>query len=182
MSSHSLISLTSNFSTIACRHMSSFAAMILLFSSIAMPVAANSAEPAKVQFDTYGGYFVSNKFEPNASESYVLITDQEAFGKTFGIAFVMGDKSHRLPEDVFEEQVVIGVVKRGTSIWTYQVKQITESEGELEIRYSTKEQKQSSATFASPLIVSVPKKSYRVIRFIDNGKLVKALKPDENNQ
>ena len=28
-----------------------------------------AAEPAKLTFDTYSGYFVSNKFEPDAAES-----------------------------------------------------------------------------------------------------------------
>jgi len=38
-----------------------------------------SAEPARLAFDTYSGYFVSNKFEPSAAESFVVFHDQKAF-------------------------------------------------------------------------------------------------------
>ena len=43
-----------------------------------------SVESVKVAFDTYSGYFVSNKFEPNAAESFAVLHDQDAFNKVFG--------------------------------------------------------------------------------------------------
>lgn len=57
---------------------------------------AVAADESKLAYDVYGGYFVSNKFKPDSAESYVVIHDQEQFDKVFGVAFVMGDKSHRL--------------------------------------------------------------------------------------
>jgi len=39
-----------------------------------------------VKFDVYGGYFVSNKFEPQAPASFVVLQDQKAFDEVFGIA------------------------------------------------------------------------------------------------
>lgn len=140
--------------------------------------AASSAEPAPVKFDSYNGYFVSNQFEPEAKESFVVFVNQQAFDKCFGVAFVMGDKSHRLPKDVFETQQVICAIKRGSSIWDYSVKKIVESsDDELEVHYSAKEMKQPSATFASPLIVSIPRKQYKSISFVENGKVIKVVKP-----
>ena len=154
-------------------------------SFLAMPVisgifsvnAASSAEPTPVKFDSYNGYFVSNQFEPDAKESFVVCVNQQAFDKCFGVAFVMGDKSHRLPKDVFEAQQVIGAIKRGTSIWDYTVKKVAESNDEIEVHYSAKEMKQPSATFSSPLIVSIPKKQYKTISFVENGKVIKVMKP-----
>lgn len=146
-----------------------------------LPNVTLSAEPQPVKFDTYDGYFVSNKFEPDTPESYVLLTDQKAFNNTFGVAFVMGDKSHRLAKDVFTGHVVVAVVKRGMAITEFKVNQISESADGLEIRYTTKEQKQNSAQFASPLIISVPRKDYQSIRFVENEKLVKTIKPGSTN-
>ena len=50
-----------------------------------------------VEFDTHDGYFVSNQFEAKAATSFVVIKDQAAFDKVFGVGMVMGDKHHRLP-------------------------------------------------------------------------------------
>ncbi len=72
-----------------------------------------AAEPVKLPHDTYSGYFVSNKFEPKAAQSFVVISDQEQFDKVFAAAFVMNDKSPRLPEDAFK--TLTGVLQ--TSNW-----------------------------------------------------------------
>ena len=60
---------------------------------------ANLRQP--LDFDTYSGYFVSNKFEPDSPASFAVINDREQFDRVFGVAFVMGDKFHRLPADAF---------------------------------------------------------------------------------
>ena len=151
--------------------------VIAVISGIFRLNAASSAEPTSVKFDSYNGYFVSNQFEPEAKESFVVCLNQQAFDKCFGVAFVMGDKSHRLPKDVFETQQVVGAIKRGSSIWDYTVKKVVESNDEIEVHYSAKEMKQPSATFASPLIVSIPTKQYKSISFVENGKVIKVVKP-----
>ena len=70
----------------------------------------------KLNFNVYSGYFVSNKFEPDAAESFVVLADQEQFDKVFGAAFVMRDKSHRLPKDAFKSLLVIAAIKRGNAV------------------------------------------------------------------
>ena len=134
------------------------------------------------QFASHDGYFASNHFEPNAAESYVLLKTQQEFDMVFGVAFVMRDKAKRLPNDAFGNSVVIGLVKRGGSLWTYNVQSIGEKDGVLEIRYDAKESKQAGATFASPLIVSIPKQDYKSIRFVENGKEVKKLTVGEGRK
>ena len=69
---------------------------------------ALAADATKLSFDTYSGYFVSNKFEPNAAESFVVINDQEQFDKVFGVAMVMGDKSHRLAQGCLQVERGLG--------------------------------------------------------------------------
>lgn len=141
---------------------------------------ARAAEDDVVKHDTYGGYFASNKFEPDAAQSFVAISDQQRFDEVFGVAFVMRDKAHRLPKDAFANLMVLATVKRGGAIWEYQVQEVVEKQGQLEIRYAAKSKPQQGATFASPLIVSVPKKKYESVTFVENGKPVKTLTPGKN--
>ena len=136
---------------------------------------APAAEPAKLTFDSYAGYFVSNQFEPNAATSFIVIADQAQFDKVFGAAFVMRDKSHRLPKDAFKANLVLAAIHRGNAVWAYKVERVTESGGLVELRYTTTSTNSPTATFACPLIVSVPKGQYAAIRFVEDGKEVKKL-------
>jgi hypothetical protein len=147
----------------------------LLFAICCLGKNSSAAEPAKLTFDTYGGYFVSNKFEPNAAESFVVIHDQEQFDKVFGVAFVMGDTSHRLPEDAFKTLVVVAAIKRGNAVVEYKVDCVSVKEGMVELKYTTTSTKSNTANFACPLIVSIPKGEYKAIQFVENGKLTKKL-------
>jgi hypothetical protein len=141
--------------------------------------SGDAANRTKVPFDTYSGYFVSNKFEPDAAESFVVIADQGQFDKVFGVAFVMGDKSHRLPKDAFKALMGLAVIKRGTAVWEFKVESVTEVKGVVELRYTTASKTSDTATFACPLIVSIPKSGYTAVRFVENGKTVKTVEIGE---
>ncbi len=136
---------------------------------------ATAAEPAKLKFETYSGYFVSNKFEPKAATSFLAAHDQKQFDRIFGVAFVMGDKSHRLAPDAFKSQLVLAAIRRGMSFCTYQVTSVTEKDGVVQLRYKTTAKKSESASFSCPLIISVPQGKYQAIEFHENNKLVKRL-------
>ena len=142
---------------------------------VAWSASALAAERTKLPFDTYSGYFVSNKFEPDAAESFVVLNDQEQFDKAFGVAFVMGDKSHRLPKDAFKSLMVVAAIKRGAAVVEYKVEAVTEANGVVELHYTTTSKKSDSATFACPLIVSIPKGKHSAVEFVENGKPVKKL-------
>jgi hypothetical protein len=139
-------------------------------------IAGKPAE-SSLPLDTYSGYFVSNKFEPDAAESFVVIQDQKRFDQVFGVAMVMRDKSHRLAKDAFDANLVLAVVKRGKAFWEYQVTAATVERGVVELRYTAKAKASDSATFACPLIVSIPKGKYAAFVFVENGKKVKTLTP-----
>jgi hypothetical protein len=134
-----------------------------------------AAEPAKLTFDAYSGYFVSNKFEPDAAESFVAITDQEQFDKVFGVAFVMRDKSHRLPKDAFKANMIVAAIKRGSAVWDFKIESVSVKSGAVELKYTTTSTKSNTATFACPLIVSIPKGDYKAVQFVENGKVVKKI-------
>jgi hypothetical protein len=137
-----------------------------------------AAEPATLPHDTYSGYFVSNKFEPDAAQSFVVLTDQKQFDQVFGVAFVMGDKSHRLPKDAFKTLMVIAAIKRGNAFWEYTVEGVTVDEGVVQLRYKAKSKKTPATTFSCPLIVSIPKGSYKAVEFVESDERVKTIELD----
>ena len=117
---------------------------------------------------------MSNKFEPNADASFVAIADQTQFDDVFGAAFVMRDKSHRLPNDAFKANLVLAAIHRGNAVWEYKVEGVTQTGGVVELRYTSTATQNPTATFACPLIVSIPKGNYTAIRFVENGKEVRS--------
>lgn len=145
-------------------------ALLLVIGWQSQPALA--AEPSKLGYDTYGGYFVSNKFEPDVAQSFVVIHDQEQFDKVFGVAFVMGDTSHRLPENAFKSLMVVAPIKRGAAVWEFKVEDVSVKDGVVELKYTTTSTKSDTATFACPLIVSIPKGKYTAIQFVENKKSV----------
>lgn len=129
-----------------------------------------------IAHEVHDGYFVSNKFERDKPASFVAIQDRKRFDTIFGVAFVMGDKSNRLKPDAFKSKMVISAIKRGRAVATYNVTSVTVHKGTLYLRYEAKTGVPGSATFACPLIVSVPKGPYSAVVFLENDKPVKTLK------
>jgi len=140
---------------------------------VVLPASTWAAEGTKLPFDTYSGYFVSNKFEPDAATSFLVITDQARFDQVLGVAFVMGDKSHRLPKDAFKSNIVLVAIKRGNALWEYKVEGVTVEQGVVQLRYTVTSKATPDTTFACPLIVSVPKDDYKAMVFVEGGKRVK---------
>jgi hypothetical protein len=141
----------------------------------AEPPPSPTVPDTKLAFDIYSGYFVSNKFEPNAAESFAVIGDQAQFDKIFGVAMVMGDKSHRLAANAFQSKIVLAAIKRDHAVWTFNVESVSENGGVVTLRYSTIMKKSDTAEFASPLIVSIPKGRYTAVQFVEDGNLVKRI-------
>jgi 7,8-dihydropterin-6-yl-methyl-4-(beta-D-ribofuranosyl)aminobenzene 5'-phosphate synthase len=136
---------------------------------------ALAADPVTLPFDTYSGYFVSNKFEPDAAESFLVVTDQGQFDRVFGTAVVMVDKSHRLPKDVFKANIVVAAIKRGKAFWEFKVESVIKTSDGVEVRYAATSKKSDSATYACPLIVSIPRGNGAAVRFVENGSVVKTV-------
>ena len=145
----------------------------LLFVFVCSGLSAFAGEEPKPAYDTYSGYFVSNKFEPDAATSFVVINDQAQFDQVFGAAFVMRDKSHRLPADAFKSKLVVAAIHRGNAMWEYKVEGFAVKAGVAELRYTATSKKSDTATFACPLIVSIPKGDCKEVQFVENGKLAK---------
>jgi lysophospholipase L1-like esterase len=132
--------------------------------------AATQPQARPVAFDTYPtGYFVSNQFEPDAPASYVVLKNQKAFDDVFGVARVMGPVPKALPADAFRTQYVLGVIKRGNSLWHFQVDSVTVQNRTLTVKYKAMpEAGGGSAEFACPLIIEVPHHlEYTAVEFLE---------------
>jgi hypothetical protein len=151
--------------------------LVILGLSVLSCGTASTAYAADLPFETYESYFISNRFEPNADESFVVITSQRQFDEVFGVAMVMNDKSRRLPKDLFKSSIVVAVINRGSSIWRYKVESVTMEGGVVQFKYTSKTRKSTAVTltFAYPLIVSIPQGTYTAVEFVENKKLAKRI-------
>ena len=72
---------------------------------------------------------------------------------------------------------MFAIVKRGKAIYDYKVEKLTNDDGVLTVQYTAAPQENSgTATFASPLILSVDKDKYDSVAFVENGKKVAKVK------
>jgi hypothetical protein len=144
------------------------------------PARADDKAEAKgkdVDYDIHSGYFESNKDGLSGDSSYLAFGSQKAFDAVFGVARVQGDKQRFLPKDAFDTKVVVAVIKRGKGIYDFKVDKVTNDDGVLTLQYTATPQDGSgTATFATPLIVSVDKGKYDSVAFIENGKKVATAK------
>ncbi len=149
-----------------------FAAAALAALLALTAARADAADGKDVDYDIHTGYFESNKSGLTGDASYLAFASQKAFDAVFGVARV-GDKQRFLPKDAFDTKLVIAVIKRGKSVYDYKVEKVTNDDGVLTIQYTaTPQPGGGTATFATPLIVSVDKDKYSSVAFVEDGKKV----------
>ncbi len=125
-------------------------------------------DPAKgdnVVYQVHSGHFESNMSGLKGDVSYLAITDRATFDKLFGSAFVVGAKNDFVPKDAFDTKMVAAVIKRGNMVWDYKVEKVTADKDTLYVKYNATSTDGGSATFASPLIVTVDKGKYSAVEF-----------------
>lgn len=142
-------------------------------SAVRCLVAEPARTGASVPYTVYDGYFVSNKFEPNAADSFIVLRDQTAFDQAFGVASVMFDRSHRLEANAFRNNIVIAVIHRGHANIRYRVVSLTHDGRTLRLSYKTSAQHAPLTEYACPLILSTARGNYSAVAFVENEKLVK---------
>ncbi|HEY1190171.1 MAG TPA: hypothetical protein VGE74_21170, partial [Gemmata sp.] len=100
---------------------------------------------------------------------------KDGFDKVFAARppLMGGKKAKVLPAGAFDKHFVAAVVKRGNAITTYAVKTVTlDKDGTVYVQYEATAGPAGTATFASPLVVSVPKAGAKKVTFVENGKTV----------
>lgn len=154
---------------------------VLLIVLVAVPFgaasAADEAKGDKVDFGVYDAYFEKNDSGLKGDASYLIFMSKAAFDKVFALTPGKDEKKKTLSVDTFKAKTVVALVKRGDRTWTYKVEKVTVDGDTLYIQYEAEAGKEDKdGKFASPLILSVPKKEYAQIAFIENGKHVGGIK------
>ncbi|MCU0702562.1 MAG: hypothetical protein MUF18_01060 [Fimbriiglobus sp.] len=136
------------------------------------PAVLQADEKKVPEFVVHTGHFEKNNSGLKDEPSLVLLKDFDAFDKLFGTVPPLGGprKNNPVPKDAFDANVVAAVVKRGNFITTY-TEVSTKTDGEtLTVTFKSEAGKPGTATFASPLIVAVPKGKIAKVVFVENGK------------
>lgn len=135
--------------------------------------------PGPAAFDAYtSGYFERNDSGLKGEVSFLVLTSEAAFDAVFGFGATMGRQPDTLPPDAFDASIVVAVIHRGDAIWTYQVDEVASHDQGLRVSYRAHKGPSSSARFASPLIVRLPKQGTANVQLIENGEPVATLDPD----
>ena len=145
--------------------------VIVPLALLAPAGGADEPKGDKVEYTLHGGHFEKNTAGLKGDQSFLLLTNREAFDKIFGAGFVMGKKPNVVPKDAFEKNVVVATIKRGNAITTYEVEKVTlDKDGTLYVQYKATTGPAGTAMFATPLIISAPKDKVKKVTFIENGK------------
>lgn len=151
---------------------------LLLAALLALAAPARAADAAKGQkaaFEVYEAYFERNDSGLKGGASYLALTDKDGFAKVFAARPPLMGKPRPalLAAGAFDKRFVAAVVTRGNAVTTYAVEAVTlDANGTVYVQYKADTGPAGPATFASPLVVSVPKEGAKKVVFIENGKTV----------
>src|SRR5215212_2723083 len=129
---------------------------------------ADETKAIEVKSERHSGYFEKNNSGLKGESSYLAMTDSSEFGKTFGLGFVK--RSNLVPDDAWGKILVAAVIKRGNATFSYTVEKVTRTGDKLTVAYKATKGPETSAKFATPLILSVEKGELKEVVFVENGK------------
>jgi hypothetical protein len=142
---------------------------------------SGASTESRVEFQSYANarYFERNDSNLKGDSSYLVFNSLEKFEQIFGYATIMGD-NHFMPENVFDSKMVIAMIKRGESIYKYDLKKVTVKKKKLYVWYDVAPKDQEAAkkrarddggyTYSSRCFLAVDKNNYSEIIFMENGK------------
>jgi hypothetical protein len=137
-----------------------------------LPVSSGDKKEDKAPFEVYAkGYFVKNKAPVTANPAYVVLKDKKAYDEIFGVGVVMGAKPKFVDAKLFDNNMIVSVIKSGNAVTTYEVEGVRRDKTKLIVQYKATT-KDATAQFRSPLIISVPRADVLEVVFIENGKEV----------
>jgi len=145
----------------------------LVSAMLAAPVPA-TPEGKPVEFIRHLGHFEKNNSGLKGDVSQLVFGDAEAFGKVFApVPPLMGkgnNKPNPVKMDAFEKSIVVATITRASAVTTYSDVSTKVADGTLIVTYTATIGPPGTATFASPLILSVPKDGIKRVVFATNGK------------
>ena len=156
-----------------------FLAALFAVTVCTAAVAEDKPKGEKLDLGTFGGHFEKNNSGLKGDSSFLLIPDTAAFDKVFGTVPPAGlgkqppgRKTVPVTKATFETSLVAAVVKRGDAVTTYSDVAAYLDGDTVTVTYTAETGKPSTAKFASPLFVAVPKDKVKKVVFVENGKEV----------
>ena len=141
----------------------------LLGVSLALTTSADRTVNATI----HTGHFEKNSSGLIGDASFLLFTDYAAFERVLGTTSPVGvRRPNPMTEAGFKDQLVAAVIKRGKAVTTYSEVTATADGSTLMVKYKAEVGTPGMATFASPLVVAVPKGQLTKVVFVENGKEV----------
>jgi hypothetical protein len=154
---------------------------ILFLLAVVASFAVAADEPAKIEVKSYGPYFESNKSGLKGDASYLVFTDKTKFDSALRLRppLIGGKRPVPVPDASFLKSHVLVVIRRGKTIFDYSDLK-AEAKGDT-LRFSFRSAARGaagSATFKTPLVVTVTKGKYKQVEFVENGKKAETVKLD----
>jgi hypothetical protein len=144
--------------------------IFLAVSILAAPVPAKPEEK-NIEYVVHTGHFERNDSGLKGDASQLVFTDADAMAKIFGTVPPLGGKKQSpVTKDVFGNNLVVAAITRGSSVGTYSDVTTRLSGTTLTVTYKVRLGADSTANFATPLILSVPKDGIKSVVFVVNGK------------
>ena len=150
------------------------------FASVSAQRNQTAAE-RHLKYQSYAGarYFERNDSNLKGDSSYLVFNSAEKFDRTFGAAAINGYNLF-LPNNVFDSKLVIAMIKRGESIYEYNLKDVTLKKKKLFVRYDvspkngvvSRARDDGGYSYSTSYFLTVDKSDYSEITFIENGKNV----------
>jgi len=140
--------------------------------------AEDKPKGEKLDLGTFGGQFEKNNSGLKGDSSFLLLSDHAAFEKVFGtvppagLGKNLGRKTVPVTKATFDTSLVAVVIKRGDAVTTYSDIAAYLDGDTVTVTYTADTGKPSTAKFASPLFVAVPKDKVKKVVFVENGKEV----------
>jgi hypothetical protein len=137
----------------------------------AFPIVSGEKKKDEVSYEIYAkGYFVKNTVKLPGASAYFVLQDKKAYDEIFGIGFVMGAKPKLVDEKLFDKNLIVTVIKSGSTLWKYEVEKVRVDKKQLIVEYKATGKEAGGAKYTVPLIVSVPRGEFMEVVFIENGK------------
>lgn len=147
--------------------------VLLAFTAALISTFAATAEdkPANPKPETIRtGHFEKNNSGLKGERSFLILRDYDAFEKVFGTVPPLGkQKNNPVTKADFEKSVVVAVITRGPAVTSYGDVSGTSADGQFTLKYKSVTGPAGTATFASPLLVVVPKEGLKGTIFADDG-------------
>ena len=145
--------------------------ILLATLAILFLVAFPSMSGEKIAVEVYAkGYFVKNKAPLPGNPAYLVLQDKKSFDQIFGFGAVMGAKPKLVDEKLFENSLIVTVIKSGNTLWKYDIEEVRLEKKKLIVNYLAKGAESATAKYTVPLILSVRRGEFTEVVLNENGK------------